>query len=150
MIDRAKKYGLYCLDRKNLTEEELYRKLIDKGYGEVASEVLADFTSQGLVNDRDYAYMYISDGINIKHKGLFRLGQELIKKGVSKSIINEVSEGFGEDCYNSLREFVRAHYQDQIIEDRKTLEKIKAQLLRRGFSYSEIGRCFEEFDWSGI
>ncbi len=150
MIERAKKYGLYCLNKKNLTEQELYDKLIQKGYDSVAAEVLADFTKSGFLNDRDYAYMYISDGINIKCKGLYRLSQELVKKGVSKSVINEVSEEFLEDCYNSLVAFVKAHYGNQTIEDRKTLEKIKAQLLRRGYSYGEIRRCFDEFDWSDI
>ncbi len=150
MIERAKKYGLYCLNIKNLTEQELYDKLVKKGYEDVAAEVLADFVKAGLLNDRDYAYMYISDGINIKCKGLYRLGQELIRKGVSKSVINEVSQGFTEDCYNSLAEFVRVRYGDCEIEDRKALEKIKAQLLRRGYSYGEIRRCFDEFDWSDI
>ncbi len=150
MIDRAKKYGLYCLNIKNLTEEELYQKLKSKGYEEYAPQVLEEFTKNGLLNDRDYAYMYISDGINIKCKGLFRLSQELMKKGVSKKIINEVSEEFTEDCYNSLMEFVRAHYGNETIDDRKTLEKIKAQLLRRGYSYGEIRRCFDELDWSDI
>ena len=112
--------------------------------------MLADFTKAGLLNDRDYAYMYISDGVNIKCKGLYRLEMELIQKGIAKSVIRAVSEEFTEDCYKSLVEFVRAHYGNETIEDRKTLEKIKAQLLRRGYSYGEIRRCFDEFDWSGI
>lgn len=150
MIDKAKQYALYCLNKKNLTEQELYNKLLEKGYEEVAAEVLAALTSAKLLNDRDYAYMYISDGINIKCKGLYRLREELIRKGVLKSVIEEVSAEFEEDCYNSLIAFVRAHYGDVVIDDRKTLEKIKAQLLRRGYSYSEIRRCFDEFDWSDI
>ncbi len=150
MIDKAKQYALYCLNKKNLTEQELYNKLCEKGYEEVAAEVLAALVSAKLLNDRDYAYMYISDGINIKCKGLYRLREELLRKGVSKSVIAEVSEDFEEDCYNSLVYFVRAHYGDVVIDDRKTLEKIKAQLLRRGYSYSEIRRCFDEFDWSDI
>ncbi len=148
MIIRAKNYGAYCLGKKNLTEEELYKKLSEKGYEEVATEVLAEFTKAGLVDDRNYTYMYISDGINIKCKGLYRLRDELIKKGVDKRIIDSVSKDFEEDCYNSLVSFIKAHYGEEKISDRKTLEKIKAQLLRRGYSYSEIRRCFDEFDWS--
>lgn len=150
MILRAKNYAAYCLSKKNLTERELYNKLCEKGYEEYAAQVLEEFTKAGLVNDRDYAYMYISDGINIKCKGLFRLREELIHKGVAKDIIASVSEEFEEDCYNSLVAFVRAHYGDEIISERKTLEKIRAQLLRRGYSYSEIRRCFDEFDWSDM
>lgn len=150
MIDKAKNYAAYCLNKKNLTEQELYNKLCEKGYEEVAAEVIAEFIRAKLLNDRDYAYMYISDGINIKCKGLYRLREELIRKGVLKSVIEEVSEEFEEDCYNSLVAFVCAHYGDAVINERKTLEKIKAQLLRRGYSYSEIRRCFDEFDWSDI
>ena len=148
MIVKARNYGAYCLGKKNLTEEELYKKLCEKGYAEVAHEVLAEFVKIGIIDDKNYAYMYISDGINIKCKGLFRLRDELIKKGVDKGIIDSVSNEFEEESYNSLISFMKAHYGDGKISDRKTLEKIKAQLLRRGYSYSEIRRCFDEFDWS--
>ncbi len=148
MIVKARNYGAYCLGKKFLTEEELYKKLCEKGYSEVAHEVLAEFTKAGIIDDKNYAYMYISDGINIKCKGLFRLRDELIKKGVDKGIVDAVSKEFEEDCYNSLVSFMKAHYGDEKISDRKTLDKIKAQLLRRGYSYGEIRRCFDEFDWS--
>ena len=150
MIIRAKNYAAFCLGKKNYTEQELYKKLCEKGYEECAAEVLAEFISAGILNDRDYAYMYISDGVNIKCKGLYRLSRELLEKGVDKRIIQEVSEEFCEASYNSLLEFVRAHYGDEEITDRKTLEKIKAQLLRRGYGYDEIRNCFDEFDWSDI
>ena len=150
MIIKAKNYAAFCLGKKNYTEQELYKKLCEKGYEECAAEVLAEFISAGILNDRDYAYMYISDGVNIKYKGLYRLSRELLEKGVDKRIIQEVSEEFCEASYNSLLEFVRAHYGDEEITDRKTLEKIKAQLLRRGYDYDEIRNCFDEFDWSDI
>lgn len=150
MIIKAKNYAAFCLGKKNYTEQELYKKLCEKGYEECAAEVLAEFISAGILNDRDYAYMYISDGVNIKCKGLYRLSRELLEKGVDKRIIQEVSEEFCEASYNSLLEFVRAHYGDEEITDRKTLEKIKAQLLRRGYGYDEIRNCFDEFDWSDI
>ncbi len=150
MINRAKQYALYLLDRKNLTEQELYNKLCDKGYEDCAAAVLAEFCEAGLLCDRDYAYMYISDGVNVKCKGLYRLTRELMQKGVSKSVINEVAPEFEEDCYNSLLEFVRVHFSGADISDWKEKEKIKAKLLRRGYSYGEIRRCFDEIDWSDI
>lgn len=150
MIKKARDYALYCLDRKNLTEQELYNKLCQKGYEDFAPEILAEFCKAGIVDDRNYAYMYISDGINIKCKGLFRLSRELTEKGISKAVIEEVSADFEEACYESLVTFAKAHYENVDISDRKTFEKIKAQLLRRGYSYSEIRRCFDEFDWSDI
>ena len=138
MIIKAKNYAAFCLGKKNYTEQELYKKLCEKGYEECAAEVIAEFVKVGVLNDRDYAYMYISDGVNIKCKGLYRISRELSEKGVDKRIISEVSEEFCEASYNALCEFVRAHYGEEKISDRKTLEKIKAQLLRRGFGYEEI------------
>lgn len=150
MIARARNYAAYCISKKNLTEQELFDKLCEKGYQEAAPQILEEFTKAGIVDDKNYAYMYISDGINIKCKGLYRLREELIRKGVSKEIIALISEEFQEDCYNSLLSFVRAHYGEEADLDRKELEKIKAKLLRRGYSYGEIRRCFDEFDWSDI
>ncbi len=148
MIIKAKNYAAFCLGKKNYTEQELYKKLCEKGYEECAAEVIAEFVKAGVLNDKDYAYMYISDGVNIKYKGLYRISRELSEKGVDKRIISEVSEEFCEASYNALCEFVRAHYGEEKISDRKTLERIKAQLLRRGFSYEEIRNCFDDFDWS--
>ena len=150
MIIRAKKYAAYCLSRKNLTEKELYDKLKEKGYEEYADEVIDEFKNAGFVNDREYAFMYISDGVNIKYKGLFRLGEELLKKGISKSIISSVSKDFEEDSFNSLMAYVHAHYDGTEISDRREKEKIRQKLLRRGYSYGEIRNCFDEMNWSDI
>ena len=150
MILRAKNYAAYCLGRKAMTETELYDKLCQKGYEEYAAEIVSEFKRAGVLNDKDYAYMYISDGVNINFKGLYRLREELLKKGVDKEIIDSVSEEFYEASYNSLLSFVRSHYGEEEGMDRKSLEKLKARLLRRGYSYSEIRECFDEFDWSDI
>ena len=133
-----------------MTETELYDKLCQKGYEEYAAEIVSEFKRAGVLNDKDYAYMYISDGVNINFKGLYRLREELLKKGVDKEIIDSVSEEFYEASYNSLLSFVRSHYGEEEGMDRKSLEKLKARLLRRGYSYSEIRECFDEFDWSDI
>lgn len=148
MMEKAKKYAVYCLGKKNLTERELYDKLCDKGYEDCAAEVLALFVEKGLLCDRDYAFMYISDGVKLKYKGLYRLSAELLQKGVDKRIIAEIREDFTEDSYRSLLKYARVHYGEGNRFDRRTLEKIKAQFLRRGYSYDEIKSCFDELDWS--
>lgn len=148
MINRAKKYALYALGRKSLTSKELYDKLCAKGYEAAADEILYEFQKAGYLNDAEYARMYIIDGINLSCKGGIRLRRELFAKGIDASVVDPILEDTEEDAFRVLLSYVRLRYDKEDLSDFKMSEKIKAQLLRRGFSYSEIRRCFDEIEWS--
>ena len=92
--------------------------------------------------------MYIIDWINLSCKGCIRLRRELSAKGIDTSVIDPILEDTEEDAFRALVSYVKLRYDKEDLSDFKISGKIKAQLLRRGFSYSEIRRCFDEIEWS--
>lgn len=124
-------------------EERLVRKKIDK---ETAEKVVCDFASAGLLDDREYAKLYVSEAVRLSGKGMYRIRQELMRKGVAKGIIDDVCGECEDDTYSALKEYVESRGLCDGITTRRDLEKLKARLARRGYSLSEIKKCISEFE----
>ena len=145
--------GLLC--NKMYTCREVYDRLCRKGFEkELAEQVVSEFVSAGYLDDRRYAQMYVEDETRLSAKGKFRIRQELMRKGVSGSIIDEALEEAEVDTEACLREYVSQRKLCENIHSRKDLERLKARLARRGYSLTEINRClseytfhFEESEW---
>ena len=149
--DKAKKIAASYAAFKMYTCSEIFERLCRKGISkDVADTVVAEFLSAGILDDREYANAYVEDGISVGEKGIFRIRQELLKKGVAKSIIDDVCLNREEDTYKALCNYVEYRRLLEQVSSRKELEALKAKLSRRGFSLSEIKRCLEayEFDFS--
>lgn len=143
-LERAKKYAVYLLSSKMYTCHEIHQKLVSKGYSdEVAEQSVAELCKAGILSDEQYAEFYIHDAANINMKGMYRIKQELLKKGIASSIIDKAALKADVDTADRLTEYVKARFADKVFSDRKELEKAKAHLLRRGYGYSEINECFK-------
>lgn len=144
--EKAKKIAANYISARMYTcreiEERLLRKKIER---DVAERVVSDFAAAGILDDRLYAQMYVKEAVSFGGKGAFRIKQELYKKGVARSIIDDVCGDIEEDTYAALCEYVESHRLCEGITSRNDLEKVKARLARRGFSSSEIRRCLSEY-----
>ncbi len=146
-LEKAKKIAAGLLSYKMYTCSEILKKLCQKGIAEdVAEKTVAEFCRAGILDDCEYARMYIHDGMFVNMKGLFRLKQELFQKGVASSVIEKASEEFEENIQDQLREYVELRFGDKEFSDWKELEKAKAHLVRRGFGIYDINRCFDDLD----
>lgn len=71
---------------------ELKKKLINKGMdGEVVESVIEGLKSSGFLDDRDFAEKYLEYALVRKSWGIARVRGELMKRGVSTEIIDEVT-----------------------------------------------------------
>lgn len=111
---------------------------------EIAEQTVSQFCEAGILNDEEFARMYVHDALNIHMKGAFRIRQELLKKGVASSIIDKALDGFDENEKNQLKEYVELRFADKVFTEYREIEKAKAHLLRRGYGISEINKCFNE------
>ena len=146
-LEKAKKYALYLLSSKMYTCRELCQRLVNKGYDEeIAEQTVGFLCEKGLLNDEQYAEYYIHDATSISMKGMHRIKQELIKKGIASSVIDKAMQNAEVDTADQLMEYVKSRFADKIFSDRRDIEKAKAHLLRRGFGYSEINECFRALD----
>ena len=144
--ERAKKIAASYVGRRMYTcgeiEDRLRRKGID---AETAERVVSDFVGAGALNDRLYAEMYVSDAVSLGGKGVYRIKQELYKKRIARSIIDEVCANLEEETADALREYVESRRLYEGITSRYELEKLKARLARRGFSLREINECLSSY-----
>ena len=143
---KATKTAGNILGRRMHTCKELFDKLCKKGYSkEVAEIVVSDFISAGYLDDRKYVEMYIYDAINISAKGMYRIRQELKLKGISDSVIDDILMDEDFDSVSALKEYIYQRRLCDNIHSKKDLKKLKARLIRRGYSYSEINACLSDY-----
>ena len=143
-IERGKKYALNLLGLRMYTCSEVYERLIRKGTEkEDAEEIIGWLMSLGYLDDKKYAEYYIEDAVNLSNKGIYRIKQELYKKGIARSIVDEAAENTEVSVIDSLTEYVRRKYGENLELSYKEMTKLKAHLARRGFSYGDILECLD-------
>lgn len=143
-IEKAKKYALGLLSTRMYTCSELCERLLRKGAEkDDAESVVAQLMSLGVIDDRKYAEFYISDAVRLGNKGMYRIKQELYKKGIASNIIDEAVKNSDSDVLDMLTEYARMKFGENTEYSYKEYSKIKAHLVRRGYSYSEISECLD-------
>ena len=101
----------------------------------------------GIINDRRYAEKLCRQLFEGKKLGIYRVKQEMRLKGIPRDIIEETIEEFSEevDSFARLEELVEKKY-ERYLTDRKGVNKVKAALARKGYSYGEINEVLELYD----
>ena len=146
MRTKARNTAAGYLANRMYTCREIYDRLVRKGFEkELSEQVVAEFVSAGYLDDRNYAQLYVTDAIRLGAKGKFRIRQELLRKGVAASIVEEALEESEADTQACLEEYISQRGLCDGIHSRKELEKLKARLARRGYSLREINRCLDAY-----
>lgn len=149
VLARAQNAAISMLGRKMLTCRELCDRLLRKGYDkEIAERVVEQFLSVGYLDDRRYAELYLADSVNLGAKGMYRIRQELLRKGVSVSVIDDVMKETEVDTKCALMQYIEERQLLRSVHSRKDLEKLTARLVRRGYSLSEIRDCLEKMEFT--
>lgn len=145
---RGKRLAIRFLTAKMYTAREIFDKLKRKGYSEEISErIISELMQESLLDDEKYAEYYILDSVNIGSKGMYRIRQELMRKGVARTIIDRAINEAEVDTTDVLREFVSQKLSVTEITTRKEFEKFRAMLARRGYSLGEIKDVLSEFEF---
>ena len=144
---RATLSAMHILERTETTEAQLRRKLEESEYPKEAVEsAIAYVTSYGYLDDRRYAEHYIE--WKKQGKGKARLKMELVQKGISREIIEEVLEStdFGE-TREMIRQIILKKRKTDIPMNEKEKQRIYGFLMRKGFSSSDILAVMREEEW---
>ena len=144
---RAALRAMHILERTDKTEAQLRRKLEESEYPKEAVEsAIAYVTSYGYLDDRRYAEHYIE--WKKQGKGKARLKMELVQKGISREIIEEVLEStdFGE-TREMIRQIILKKRKTDIPMNEKEKQRIYGFLMRKGFSSSDILAVMREEEW---
>ena len=105
---------------------------------ELCEDVICRLRSHGYLDDRKFAAWWVENRFVNKGVSAKRLRMELMKKGVSKEIIDDVLEGSERNDADEIRKIIkkkRARYDDK---------KLMEYLARQGFSYDLIKELINE------
>lgn len=147
-LTRAKRTAIYFLSSRMYTCKEIFDKLRRKGYEEeVAEAVVEELIKAGYLNDARYAEMYIIDSVNLGAKGMYRIRQELLRKGIARDVVENAAADAEVSTEDSLREYLNGRLRSGEITTWKEYERLRAQLARRGYSLGEINRVLREYEF---
>lgn len=112
------------------SKKEIERYLFGKEYdGDVVKQALNRLDEYHYIDDRAYAECYIKS--KSQKYGKFRLKSDLLKKGVSSKIIDELLDDGEEDGESAARRYLRSHKNADV-------QKLKRFLFGRGYSVDAI------------
>lgn len=144
---RAKKRAMHLLERQDRTEKQLYDKLKQNGYPESCIEEAVSYVkSYHYIDDLRYARNYIR--YHQEKKSLQRLKMDLMRKGVSKEVIEAaIEEEYLFDEKRKIRELLEKKHYSNGTMDENAKRKIYHFLLRRGFKSSDVLSVMREYDF---
>ncbi len=141
---RAKSRAMWYLDRADVTENGLYKKLVRAGFDKKASAaVVARFVEVGLINDRRYAERYAERLIsaNTSKREAVR---KMLAKGLGYDLVNEVLNETPADEAEQIQALIEKKYKTRL-EAENGFEKVFSALIRKGFSYTQVRSALKKY-----
>ena len=141
---KARERALCLLDVRDYSYAEMVKKLMEN-YGEdIAFDTADELAKKGLINDRRYAGLLARRLCEGKLLGYFRAKPYMREKGIPLAIIESVLAGYSGSAPERAAALIRKKYMKYYDpEDRAMMQKLKAALVRSGYSFSEAAAAVE-------
>jgi regulatory protein len=144
---QAKNVAINFLSYRPRSRKEIETHLVKKGFDEtIAGQAAEKLQSLGMVNDLEFARMFVRDRLQRKKIGTALLRQQLIQKGIARTILDMVCAELvtPEQQQRAALEAATRHAQrSHFTVRKKNLSPVEMQkqkkrlfdfLVRRGFS----------------
>lgn len=145
---RAKLRAMHLLEKRPYSERDMKNKLKENLYDDESIDEAIDYLkSFGYIDDHAYASQYIDT--YTQNRSARRIEQDLMKKGISKDVIEEVldrkrDEGELGDEESMIRNLLTKRGFDPESADSKTIAKNVRFLYQKGFSAETIARVMRQ------
>ena len=145
---RAKLRAMHLLEKRPYSERDMKNKLKENLYDDESIDEAIDYLkSFGYIDDHAYASQYIDT--YTQNRSARRIEQDLMKKGISKDVIEEVldrkrDEGELGDEESMIRNLLKKRGFDPESADSKTIAKNVRFLYKKGFSAETIARVMRQ------
>lgn len=140
--------SIHYLSYRMRTKKEMVDYLTKKEADpETIEEIIHRLENEKLLNDQEFAEMFIRTRINTSTKGPKLIEQELMKKGVSPKIIFDCLVIYDNELqFDKIYKFMEKKLKQSSKHSfRKRMEQIKMNLLQKGFSRGLIEEVAQEF-----
>lgn len=143
-LEFTKKRALRILGNRNYSEQEMHKRLVDKGEAEEnAAETVRWLVELGYIDDSNYATLIVSHYTQ-KGYGVSRVKEELFKRGIPREMWDEKLAVLNDSQINDAAfEFLSRKLRGS--EDKDDLRRAKEALVRRGFSYDEARAAINRY-----
>lgn len=142
--------ALRLISHRMRTRREIQQKLVEKGFEDTQAEsVIARLVEAGLVEDREFARMWVENR-NQSHPRSQRLMKlELMQKGVSVEEIESALVDSADDADLATQAAMQQIRKYSGLEWSEFRKKLSAFLMRRGFSYGTIAPVVQSV-WESV
>ncbi len=143
ILKRGLAYVYHLLSKKDYTQGEILKKLLQAGYLEsFAGGVIDRVKAQGFINDLDYAKRYIDQTHTRKSKR--QIIYTLQGKGITQEILTSLYEGSEISEYEAAFKLAKKKIKnsDQLTYEERA--KVYTYMANKGFSSSTIHRVIED------
>lgn len=155
MAEEESKTINYCLNRlsyRQRSEKELRISMKRKEYTDDNIETAIEYCKEhGYIDDLKFAQSFVNDKINLNKYGPERIKYDLMLKGISRDIVDEVLVLDRDEQLDIAREVAnkkKSSYKND--NKRDVYRKLSSFLQRKGFTYDIISKVvretLEEFD----
>ena len=148
-LKKAQNYAIKLLSYRARSEFELsYRLKTKKFHSNIINQVIDWLKAKNLINDHEFASLWIKDRLHNKPIGKLKIKKELFQKGIDRDIVEKViSSYFSEEqdelnlAHQLISDKMKSFQSKKVNYDSK---KIINLLKSRGFSYPIIKEIYNE------
>lgn len=133
------------LSRRDHSIKELKTKLLRTVDEVNADKAIDKMIEYGYLNDEKYAENLVKYLSQSKNMSSYFIKQEMYKRGISSEIVADLFEEIEIDNIHSVEELILTKYKNKINSD-DGIKKVISSLMRKGFSYYDIRKAFENIE----
>lgn len=141
---KARETALRYIDFKRRTEKEVRQKLREEFNDETIERVIELLKRYRVIDDEEYARLYIADCLKLKGWGARRILTELAARGIGRDAAEKYLEDSGELMGEKADKLLKKRVKGKI-SDQKEYKKHMDFLLRRGFDYTTAKNALDKY-----
>lgn len=145
---KARECAMRYIDFKRRTEKEVRGKLKEDYNADITDRVIELLKHYRIIDDSEYARLYINDCLKIKGWGKQRILAELFRRGISRDLAEPYFDG-AEDTMREKAAELAAKRIKNGISDMREYKKHFDFLLRRGFDYATAKTVLDKYRSKG-
>lgn len=144
--NKVTSHALNLLSYRQRSEKEIYLALKRKGFEENYIRYSINYCMENnYLNDKDFAISFINDKLNLNKLGPERIRYELILKGISKDIIDDLLIIDFDEQYETAMELAQKKLPSYKKDDSNAIyRKLSGFLQRKGYSYDVISKVMRQ------
>lgn len=142
--------GLRYIKNRARSKKEVYDKLVKEEYPlDYINESIEKLEKQGYINDSVYARSFLNNKLITTSNGPYKIKQEMLKKGIDESIINNTLEDYKDEIQTEkIDKIVTRMIKSNRNKGNNLLKKkINMELINQGFSKELIKESIESHEF---